>query len=45
MMKITNEEILRVIPTFFETNLNTDVSATTVFDKLGKIFDYEQAYI
>lgn len=45
MMKITNEEVLRVIPSFFETNLNTDVSATTVFEKLGKIFDFEQAYI
>lgn len=45
MMKITNEEVLRVIPSFFETNLNTDVSARTIFDKLAKIFDYEQGYV
>ena len=45
MMKLTNEEVLRVIPSFFETNLNSDVSASTVFERLASIFDYEQAYI
>lgn len=45
MMKITNDEILRVLPSFFETNLNSDVSASTVFERLATIFDYEQAYI
>jgi len=45
MMKITYEEVLRVIPSFFETNLNTDVSASSVFQKLAQIFDYEQAYV
>lgn len=44
-MKLTNEEVLRVIPSFFETNLNSDVSASTVFERLASIFDYEQAYI
>ena len=45
MMKLTKEEVLRVIPSFFETNLNSDVSASTVFEHLANIFDYEQAYI
>lgn len=45
MMKITNDEILRVLPSFFETNLNSDASASTVFERLATIFDYEQAYI
>lgn len=45
MMKLTSEDVLKVIPSFFETNLNSDVSASTVFEKLAKIFDYEQAYI
>lgn len=45
MMKITSEEILKVIPTFFETNLNTDTGAIGVFEKLGRIFEYEQAYV
>lgn len=45
MMKITNDEILRVLPLFFETNLNSDASASTVFERLATIFDYEQAYI
>lgn len=45
MMKLSNEDILRVIPEFFETNLNTDSSAISVFEKLNKIFEYEQAYI
>ena len=44
-MKLTNEEVLRVIPSFFETNLNSDVSASTVFERLASIFDFEQAYI
>ena len=35
----------RVIPSFFETNLNTDASARSVFERLAKIFYYEQAYI
>lgn len=45
MMKLTSEEVLRVIPSFFETNLNTDISAATVFERISQIFDYEQAYI
>lgn len=45
MMKLNSEDILKVIPSFFETNLKTDTSATSVFEKLAKIFDYEQAYI
>ncbi len=45
MMKLSSEEVLRVIPSFFETNLNSDVSAKTVFDRLNQIFDFEQAYI
>ena len=45
MMKLTEKEVLKVIPSFFETNLNTDVSARSVFERLAKIFDYEQAYI
>ncbi len=45
MMKLSNEDILRAIPEFFETNLNTDSSAISVFEKLNKIFEYEQAYI
>lgn len=45
MMKITNDEILRILPSFFETNLNSDASASTVFERLATIFDYEQAYI
>ena len=45
MMKLTEEEVLKVIPSFFETNLNTDASARSVFERLAKIFDYEQAYI
>ena len=45
MMKLSSEEVLRVIPSFFETNLNSDVSANTVFERLNKIFDFEQAYI
>ena len=45
MMKLTEVEILKVIPSFFETNLNTDSSAATVFEKLTKIFDYEQGFI
>lgn len=44
-MKLTEEEVLKVIPSFFETNLNTDISARSVFERLAKIFDYEQAYI
>ena len=45
MMNLTNDEILRVLPSFFETNLNSDASASTVFERLATIFDYEQAYI
>ncbi len=45
MMKLTEKEVLKVIPSFFETNLNTDISARSVFERLAKIFDYEQAYI
>ena len=45
MMKITNDEILRILPSFFETNLNSDASASTIFERLATIFDYEQAYI
>ncbi len=45
MMKLNSEEVLRVIPSFFETNLNTDATAKSIFHKLGQIFDFEQGYI
>ena len=45
MMKLTSEEVLRVIPSFFETNLNADTTAGSIFKKLGQIFDFEQAYV
>ncbi len=45
MMKLSSEEVLRVIPSFFETNLNADTTAEGIFKKLGQIFDYEQAYV
>ena len=44
-MKLSSEEVLKIIPSFFETNLNSDISASTVFDRLRKIFDFEQGYI
>jgi len=45
MMKLKTEDILKIIPSFFGINLNSDCSAQIVFTNLSKIYEYEQAYI
>ena len=45
MPKISVEETLKLIPTLFEINLNTDKSGVLIFEKLSQILDFDEAFI
>lgn len=45
MPKISVEETLKLIPSLFEINLNTDKSGTLIFEKLSKFIDFDEAFI
>ena len=45
MPKISNTEVLNIFPLFFETNLNEKDGALSIFEKLGKIFEFTEAFI
>ncbi len=45
MPKISNKEVLNIFPLFFETNLNEKHGADGIFEKLGRIFEFTDAFI
>ena len=45
MSKTTIEQTLKLIPSLFEINLNTDKSGVLIFEKLSKILDFDEAFI
>lgn len=45
MPKISTNEVLNIFPLFFETNLNEKSGAESIFEKLGKIFEFTDAFI
>ena len=38
-------EILKIIPSLFEINLNTDKDGRIVFDKLSEVLKFDEAFI
>ena len=45
MSKTSVEETLKLIPSLFEINLNTDKSGTLIFQKLAQILDFDEGFI
>ena len=45
MSKTTIEQTLKLIPSLFEINLNTDKSGTLIFEKLSQILEFDEGFI
>ena len=45
MGKISIEQTLKLIPEFFEINLNLDKDGNVIFRKLSKILAFDEAFI
>ena len=45
MAKKNLEEILKIIPTMFEINLNSDKEGKFIFEKLSEILDFDECFI
>ena len=45
MSKISVEETLKLIPTLFEINLNTDKLGMLIFEKLAQILEFDEGFI
>ena len=45
MPKISYTDVYNVFPSFFETNLNEKSGAESIFENLGKIFEFDDAFI
>ena len=45
MSKTSIEETLKLIPTLFEINLNSDTSGKIIFDKLSQIIEFDEGFI
>lgn len=45
MALISEEEALKLIPSLFEINLNTDKDGNTIFRKLSKVIDFDEGFI
>lgn len=45
MTKRNLDDVLKIIPSLFEINLNTDKDGKVVFNKLSEIIDFDEAFI
>lgn len=45
MTLVSEKEILKIIPSLFEVNLNNDTSGINIFRKLSKILVFDEGYI
>jgi len=45
MALISNEDALKLIPSLFEINLNSDKDGKFIFEKISKILEFDEAFI
>ena len=45
MPRTSIEQILKLIPSLFEINLNNDTSGKIIFDKLSQIIEFDEGFI
>ena len=45
MSKLTSDKFLKLIPSLFEINLNSDKSGQTIFTKLEQVIGFDEGFI
>ncbi len=45
MPKLTSDKFLKLIPSLFEINLNSDKSGKTIFSKLEQVIEFDEGFI
>ena len=45
MQKLTSDKFLKLIPSLFEINLNSDKSGKTIFSKLEQVIEFDEGFI
>ena len=45
MALVSSDEAIKIIPSLFEINLNSDKDGKFIFEKLSQIFEFDEGFI